>query len=776
MKYRITGWIFLDFLVTGLAFSGITTNGPMENGSPVLSFQNQAPILRFDLNERWSICLPASPHKVLVRAAKDLQDFLHRRHNLALKISEKTADCGIVLGLEDPQKEDGFTLRADSSKSRVTITGSNPRAVFQGVLVLEDHLSENSSLPRSLNETVTLPFKDRYILWDSLLTGQNKGAIGFDLERHVREAVRLGYTGMECNRFVGMTIIQQGHPRDPYPWYTYWGPSMDQFVTSPLFEGVFPKDYLARNLADLKHVVEVVDSFGLKPIFMGYEPRYVPEEFLKQRPDLRGPRVDHPLRSMAARYSLCTDQPEVQQHYRTLARRLAEEVPAIREMHIIFHDSGTGFCWAHGLYSGCNGPERCRLVPTGDRMRNFFMAVKQGLRDGGLDIPLVAQAHGISRPEVDQFFSRVPKDVEFTSGNWSSWSIAYRDPLEADRYVISRQRETGRRRLYYQQHFFGFDGAPTSEFPVPYILAERLKTAQGFGLDVLSTLGGIVSPPIKERSVMQEVYRRFLLEPNLPTETLVEHVAQDLAGNAGAAALTSIWKNIHTTLEKNGRQIGFAMGTEYTARRTLVRPLVPEASALSPDEQEWWLAYTFAGNLRFGHAHLFRGEGGLPTQEWYTANLARAARAGEAFRQASSALQAFAREHPDVVRAYPYLISHERQLRFLGYVYSTGMNLYEGQRILDKYSKKEIEPGLTGEVNADLARFQAVVENEIENTRAFLKLVEEGGDIGMVLLPQETTWGYGANLPELLRRKIEIMKRHLPEAEQVLKRWFGAEY
>jgi len=54
--------------------------------------------------------------------------------------------------------------------------------------------------------------------------------------------------------------------------------------------------------------------------------------------------------------------------------------------------------------------------------------------------------------------------------------------------------------------------------------------------------------------------------------------------------------------------------------------------------------------------------------------------------------------------------------------------------------------------------------------------VEEGGDIGMVLLPEETTWAYSPNLPVLLRQKIEIMRRHLPEAEEVLTRWFDSEY
>jgi len=46
----------------------------------------------------------------------------------------------------------------------------------------------------------------------------------------------------------------------------------------------------------------------------------------------------------------------------------------------------------------------------------------------------------------------------------------------------------------------------------------------------------------------------------------------------------------------------------------------------------------------------------------------------------------------------------------------------------------------------------------------------------MVLLSEETTWGYGANFPDLLRRKMEIMARRLPEAGEVLHRWFDSEY
>jgi len=759
MKFRITALVLLGLFHAAATLSG---NGPLDG--------------KLNITEQWSIRIPPSPHKALVRAARDMQAFLRERHSLELKVTEEAKGPGIVLAVEEQKKEDRFSLRAVSSSEQLIVSGSSPRSLYQGVLLLEDRLKEQSSVPVSLDKTVVFPFNERYVIWDALLTGQNKGAIGFDLESHVKEAVRLGYTGMECNRFVGMTLVQQGDPGDPYPWYTYWGPSMDQFFTSPLFEGVFPKDYLDRNLADLKHVVEVIESFGLKPIFMGYEPRYVPEEFLQRHPELRGPRVDHPLRSMTARYSLCTDRPEVLEHYRVLARRLAEEVPGIKEMHIIINDSGAGLCWSKVLYPGRNGPAYCKEIPMGERMRNFFMAIRQGFKDAGIDIELVVQIHKTNRGEIDAFFDNVPRDVGLTAGNWSSWSLSFRDPLEVDRYVLSRLRETGRRALYYQQHFFGFNGAPTSEFPLPYYLAERLKRALELNLDALNTLGGFVSPPIKEQSVMQEVYRRFLLEPDTPGEALVEKVGYELGGQQGGALLVAIWKDIHAAFEKNRRHIGFGLGTEYTCRRTLVRPLVPDAPALLPEERDWWLAYTFGGKLRFGHAHLFRSEKGTPPEEWYLTNHEHAMQARDAFQRAASRLGDFLREHLDAAGVHPYLAAHERQLRFLGHVYATGANLYEGQRILDKYNSKNIYDELKREVDSDLARFQAIVESEIENTRSFLEFVEEGGDIGMVLLPEEITWAFSTNLPELLRQKIKIMRRHLPEVEEVLHRWFDSEY
>jgi hypothetical protein len=728
-----------------------------------------------EITGNWKIFIEPNAHKAVFRAANDLQNFLRVQHGLMLEISESASGPGIYLSINGKIINDGFAMKAGPGQKFI-IEAPTPRALYQGVLVLEDNLAARPVVSDSFKEIVNFPFKDRYLVWDVNLTGQNKMANGFNLENHIREAVRLGYSGVECNRFVGMELLQQHSPEDSYPWYTYWGPSMDQFVSSPLFEGVYPKEYLDRNLADLKHVVEVVESFGLKPIFMGYEPRYVPEKFFEKHPELRGPRVDHPLRSIEKRYSLCTDRPEVLDHYRTLARRLSEEVPGIVEMHIIFHDSGAGFCWFDALYSGKNGPEYCKDIPMEVRMKKFFGAIQQGFKDNGRNIPIVAQPHGSSLSDVDAFLSGTPNDISMTAGNWTSWTLSSYDPIGIDLHILEQAKKEGRRTLYYQQHFTGFDVAPTTEYPLPYYLASRLKRAQNLNVDVLTTLGGIVSPPVKKQSGMQEVYRQFLMAPETNESELVSKVALKLGGEKGGQLLELIWKDIDAATKENNGNLGFGLGTEYASRRTLVRPLVPDAPALLPAERDYWLRYTFSGYQRFGAAHLFRGEGGTPSQDWYSKNLGISALARDVFQKSSQSLLSFIKLNPEEAIKYPYLASHQRQLSFLAHVYATGANLYEGQAILDKYSKKNIEDNLKQDIEADIKRFEFIVRNEIANTREFIKFLNEGGDIGMALLPEETTWAYSDYLPVLLQKKIDIMQNHLPEIKEVLNRWFNSEY
>ena len=62
------------------------------------------------------------------------------------------------------------------------------------------------------------------------------------------------------------------------------------------------------------------------------------------------------------------------------------------------------------------------------------------LRDAGHDVKVVAQSHGANRGEFDEFFDKVPREIEFTAGQWASWSLTYHDPLEVDLHIFERQR------------------------------------------------------------------------------------------------------------------------------------------------------------------------------------------------------------------------------------------------------------------------------------------------------------------------------------------------
>ncbi|RLD32662.1 MAG: hypothetical protein DRI73_06735 [Bacteroidetes bacterium] len=275
---------------------------------------------------------------------------------------------------------------------------------------------------------------------------------------------------------------------------------------------------------------------------------------------------------------------------------------------------------------------------------------------------------------------------------------------------------------------------------------------------------------------MQEIYRQFLINPETPEEDLVNNVAVKLGGKEGGPVLVEAWKGIDAAIRENRRYLGFALGLEYASRRTLVRPLVPDQAALLSSEREWWLRYTFSGYQRFGHAHMFRGEGGYPSAEYYPPKIEQSVRARDAFRKSSRQLQDFINENPKIARKYPYLIDHERQLRLLAHIYATGAFLYEGQALLDNYNDKNIWEEAKQTVDADVLRYEALVKEEIDNTQELIKFLNEGGDIGMALLPEETTWGYSDYLPILLEKKIEIMQRHLPEIREVLSRWFNSEY
>ena len=212
--------------------------------------------------------------------------------------------------------------------------GATPRNVCRTVLGWLAHPA------RETNRVSTYPVKERFTMWDNSMNQMYRFAHGFDRRAHIREIARLGFTGIELNRYAdaGYHVKHRRFPQDSYAWYMSYAPALDAFVTSGLTRDFYDPAELQANLDDLREGVRIAREYGLAPGFVCYEPRGVNEAIFDRHPELRGSRIDHPGRSLQPRYALDIAHPRVLAHYAESLAALMREVPDLRFLN--FLDAG----------------------------------------------------------------------------------------------------------------------------------------------------------------------------------------------------------------------------------------------------------------------------------------------------------------------------------------------------------------------------------------------------------------------------------------------------
>ncbi len=264
-----------------------------------------------------------------------------------------------------------------SSGGGLIIAGSSPRNVCRATL----NWIENPAW--ETDRASTFDFIERFTMWDNSLNQWYRFSKGFDRRKHFREIARLGHTGAEVNRYAdaeGYWVKHRKFKEDSYAWYISYAPALDAYVETSLTKGLYPADELTANLADLRESVRIAREYGLKPGFVCYEPRCVPEAVFDRHPGLRGARVDHPGRSLEPRYSLDIANPRVLEHYAEAVTRLMREVPDLRYLVFWTEDSGSGIPFTKGLYAGPNGSYRARASTVGRMVSDFARALLEAGR------------------------------------------------------------------------------------------------------------------------------------------------------------------------------------------------------------------------------------------------------------------------------------------------------------------------------------------------------------------------------------------------------------
>lgn len=461
--------------------------------------------------------------------------------------------------------------------------------------------------------TRTITFGAEKSTFDLFLTQYARLIRNFSPGQYIREYARSGFTHVEVNALASPFPYEKGVPGEFYAdFYTYC-PGLDQYVTSHLNEGLYPRDYLAANLKLLKKYARTAIEYGLIPGLLCFEPRSVPESFFQKYPTLRGARVDHPFRSYKPRYNLSVVHPAVQQHYAELMANLMAEIPELGFLTIWSNDSGAGFEHTKSLYVGRNGGAFLIREWKGDtqiaeaaasNIIRFFKVLHDTASRVNPQFRIVTRLesfYGERRylwPELKDTI-----DVEAHSLLTKGWESNSPHPVYSDVTVLGSAlhntlrkdeekpmqelRSRGSRCFYYHSFASHTNHEPLLGIPFPWLTHEKLLSLYQRGVKALAHLGGIQPPDKVPFPVNQELFRRFQFDPGLDIDKTVLEIARAYTGGAGAGDLVRGWKLMDEAIRSF---MPLSIYTHYGTvwQRLLVRPLVPDIDRIPENQREYY--------------------------------------------------------------------------------------------------------------------------------------------------------------------------------------------
>ncbi|MEA3401042.1 MAG: hypothetical protein U9R79_07335 [Armatimonadota bacterium] len=643
------------------------------------------------------------------------------------------------------------------------VTGSSPLAAARAALDAVDRLlREEPPPPEPLLRTRV--FESLAMEFDDWSAGFHRFADGFDMPRHVADAVRVGVETLEVNLLADVVPVQVKQRRvheDMYPWWSIYCPALDMFVESDLSRGTYRRELLDRNLARLKETAELARSWGLMPSFVAFEPRAWPERLFDKHPELRGARVDCSDYSAEPEYAPDPNHPLVQEHYRQMMQRLMEQVPDLGLFSVWSQDSCAGFPWAQRLYAGPNGPRGARKRRVEEGVVNLMTALRDGGRAVNPDLQFTVCLSWFAPGEVEAICEALPDDIG------ASFTVAaeHERPRRGRRdwTAIQRIRAHGIEPQVQLEEIANpwKPLGPMLGFPFPYLAYDQLTDAQLRGeVKDLILRGGVQTEVFVPNYINNEVIRAFSLEGSaLNVERLVERRAEQWTQDGDEArALLNAWRlcdRVFRHCQVLAWTVTFVSGR--TLWRRLVKPLVPDQSLLEYEDYGWYRQFEFTVG-RTDPAwidHFFKGwtrmvddDAARESLDTYDEQLLPRLQEAVVRLEGCGELSETARDVRDRAQCMLHALTTER-------------NLVEVQEAIHACLAEDREEPETSR-HAD--RLRAAVEGEMDNTRGFIELLRESPS---TLIPAtsgiETTFMLRAPLWYLLELKLAAMERHIDD-------------
>lgn len=398
-----------------------------------------------------------------------------------------------------------------------------------------------------------------------------------EFEQEVIKAKQAGATHVVITNNIPPALWEFDTPGDPYPaWYIYRPGLLKIFPPKEIQPYVNAK-YAQKVASLLQERCRIVHKYGLKAAYITNEPEVLPEAFFIDHPELRGPRVDQENRSRTARFAPCVDRPEVLRLYREAMNQLLEKCPDVDLFSFLTDDSGSGFCWSAGLYPGKNGPSWCKNRPMAERVKGFLMALREGGLDAGKHIQI--DIHGLK-----------PRQWMYP---------AFRDPQH-----IAKQLPEG----LAVNHYEGPDGKPmkiqwitgasrafdpVTGIPQPFDFVRQLGN-NPVPEDAPFVVSFTDSTKIDFRLGLYKAYKKSHPDNELESIQMLHDYATRMAGKNHASDLLDLWRSIDNAEKHlNDLDFGPVLTMGCILARWIDRPMVPFPDSLTEKEKAYYRPYLF---------------------------------------------------------------------------------------------------------------------------------------------------------------------------------------
>jgi hypothetical protein len=538
-------------------------------------------------------------------------------------------------------------------------------------------------------------------------------------------------------------------PAGSSDWHEYaaYNRSVEAFFPDNKLLPFVPADYISKNRQLLLSKVEILTDLGLSAAFSSNEPRYLPEQFFDKYPRMRGPRVDHPRRSVQKEFAPCFHQTETVEMYRNMVDQLYKNAPAIHTLYFSMNDAGSGTCWEDWLYSGPNGPADCKNINKSEAIVTMLNVYKQGAIKTGHDVDIYFKGM-FTDAEMDDLVQKLPDKCYLAGRNYppvrnisSMMGETYPvrgiiDPLEIIRTLSRKVNGQG---IYIFDFWSSYSRAH----------------------DRIETITKIVD-------IVEDSFKNPVGEGDINVLAALKRFCDKWAGPEYSDQLLKAFVDLNRSMNENETALrGLSSLYWGVSTRQITRPLVFAPELLVPAEEKYFLPYIFnvsKDEARNDYMDIHGGNRELPPNatDKLVNSLINVAGSIEKIKNAPE--QKFLEDMSMALRLYACV------LRTCGNFNDAQIIRNRNKKVLaGPVHRPDKVPTWTGD--QDLLDFNAIMRDELDNMQQMIDILEAGG-INLISTSKqpfpEDTFILGPDLINQLRMKRKIMLAHWTDIEGYL--------